>query len=343
MTRRGATLMLGAVLLVVFAIAVASMPVPYVVLGPGPTVNTVGTLDGKPVINITGRPRSVSAGHLNLMTVSVGDRIDLLTGVRAWFNRDYAVVPREEIYPPDRTVKQVDAQNSADFRSSEDSAEVAALHQLGIPQQVFVTKVAPGAAATGKLAAGDVLLAVDGVAAASVTELTGLIRKHHPGDQVAVRYVRAGHPATATIRAGAVPGDLTRAMLGIQVDQRPAPPLHISFDINDIGGPSGGLMFALAIVDLLTPADLTGGMFIAGTGTIDGTGTVGPIGGIHQKLVAAKRAGAVVFLTPAANCAEASQLIPHGLRLVKVTTLRDALAALATLRAGAGSLPSCRS
>ena len=341
MTRRGVTLLVGALLLVLLGLAAALLPVPYVVLGPGPTVNTVGTRDGKPVITVAGRSTSKSAGHLNLTTVSVTDRIDLLTGLRSWLDRRYAVVPREEIFPPGQTQKQVDDANAQDFRVSQDSAEVAALHQLGYPLQVFVAEVLPGAAAGATLKKGDAISAVDGTAITSAAQLTSLIRATRPGQAILLRYLRAGRAATATVTAGASKSDAKQGALGIGIDQRPAPPLKITFDIKDIGGPSAGLMFSLGIIDLLTPADLTGGRFIAGTGTIDDDGKVGPIGGIHQKLVGARGAGATVFLTPAANCAEARQLIPSGLRLVKVSTLGGALSVLAALRSGGTALPSC--
>ncbi len=341
MSYRAATLVAGAVLLALFSVAVAQLPVPYVVEGPGPTVNTVGSYDGKPVISVTGRQTSRSAGHLNLTTVSLRDRIDLLTGIRAWLDRRYAVVPREVVFPPGRSQTQVDKENAADFKTSQSSAEVAALRQLGYPLQVTVGTVLSDGAAHGKLRAGDAIVALDGTRVTSAAQLVSRLRAHHPGDLVTVSYERHFRAAKATIRTGRSKASPKQAALGIQVDQQPAPPLKISFNINDIGGPSAGLMFSLGIIDLLTPADLTGGRFVAGTGTIDDDGVVGPIGGIHQKLVAARAAGATAFLTPAGNCADARMQQPKGIRLVKVATLQQALAALTTLRSGRGALPSC--
>jgi len=341
MSRRGATLLLGTVLLVVLGVVAARLPVPYVILGPGPTANTLGRFQGKPVITVAGRSTSTSQGKLSLTTVSVADDITLLAAMRAWFDRRYAVVPRDSVFPPDRTDKQVDEQNAEEFRVSQDAAEVAALRELGYPLQISVTEVRPGAAARGVLRTGDVIAAVDGVPITVASDLTSRVRAKKPGDMAAIRYVRDGKAATVNIRTGALPTDPERAALGVLIDQRPAPPLKITFDIEDIGGPSAGLMFSLGIVDLLTPEDLTGGRFIAGTGTIDDEGKVGAIGGIHQKLVAARAAGATLFLTPAGNCAEASRLVPRGLRLVKVTTLQDALSSMDRLRSERGPLPSC--
>lgn len=341
MSRRGATLLFGTALLLLLGLAAARLPVPYVILGPGPTANTVGTYEGKPVITVAGRPTSTSKGHLNLTTVSVTDRITLVDAMKAWFDRRYAVVPRESVFPPDRTEKQVDQENTEEFEVSQESAEVAALSELGYPLQVRVKEVRPGAAVRGVLRVGDVITAVDGTPVTVASELISRVRAKSPGDPVLIGYLRGGRATSVSVRTGALPGDPKRSALGVLIEQRPAPPLKISFAIADIGGPSAGLMFSLGIVDILTPEDLTGGRFIAGTGTIDDEGKVGAIGGIHQKLVAARAAGATEFLTPAENCAEARRLIPDGLRLVKVTTLRDALSSLRVLRSGRGALPSC--
>jgi PDZ domain-containing protein len=114
----------------------------------------------------------------------------------------------------------------------------------------------------------------------------------------------------------------------------------VKINISNIGGPSAGLMFALGIVDKLTPGDLTGGRFVAGTGEIETNGKVDPIGGVQQKMAGARNAGATVFLTPAANCPDAVRAVPAGLRLIKVRSLSGALDALAALKAGR-PVPGC--
>jgi PDZ domain-containing protein len=118
-------------------------------------------------------------------------------------------------------------------------------------------------------------------------------------------------------------------------------PFDVDINVGDVGGPSAGLMFSLGILDKLTPGEITGGKRIAGTGTIDSAGQVGPIGGIAQKMVGARDSGATVFLTPADNCAEAVKAVPEGLRLVKADTLHDAVLALDALRTGKGAVPAC--
>jgi PDZ domain-containing protein len=251
------------------------------------------------------------------------------------------VVPREFVYPPDRSPRQTDKQNAEEFAQSQSSAETAALQELGYPVQVDVVAFTAGSPSAGKLRAGDVITAIDGRPVTSRTRLMSLLRDRAPGDTVSVTYRRGGHTTTARVVAGKAPEDPSRAVLGVTVEQKQPHPFGITIALDRIGGPSAGLMFALGIVDKVDPVDLTGGMFVAGTGTIDDEGQVGPIGGIQQKLVAARRAGATVFLTPAANCAEAAARVPDGLRLVRVESLDQALTALARLRDKTGSPTGC--
>jgi len=130
-------------------------------------------------------------------------------------------------------------------------------------------------------------------------------------------------------------------MVGIQMRVSYKFPFKVDINVGEVGGPSAGLMFSLGIYDKLTPGSLTGGKSIAGTGTIDPSGKVGAIGGIEQKMIGAKRAGATIFLTPAGNCADAVRAVPEGLRLVKVETLEGAIKALDALRTGSGEVPTC--
>lgn len=341
--RRGWTVLTGAVLLLALATGLTSMPVPYVALGPGPTVNTLGESGGKPIISVQGRATSTSRGHLNLTTVSVSNGLDLGMAVHLWLDGDVAVVPREFVYPPDKTPQQTDKQNDEEFRQSQTSAETAALRELGYPVQVTVTAVPHGSPSVDRLRTGDVLTSVDGVPVTSRAKLLTLVRTRSPGDTLAVGYRRGGTSGTVRIVAGKAVDDPSRAALGVSVGQQQPHPFGISIALDKIGGPSAGLMFALGIVDKLEPADLTGGMFVAGTGTIDDDGAVGPIGGIQQKLIAARRAGATVFLTPAGNCDEAAAATPAGLRLVKVATLDQALTSLGQLRDHTGSPAGCGS
>ncbi len=330
MRRRGATLLAGTIMLAALVALAWQVEVPYVELGPGPTYDTLGKDNGHDLIEISGAPTSTSTGQLRLVTVGVQDEITLMEALRGWASGDEAVVPREVIFPPDQTTQQVNQQNQEDFQASQESATTAALRELGYPVQVTVTKVVDGAPALGHLLAGDVVTSVDGTQVTSAGSLTGLIRAKPAGTALAVGYTRAGVAGTTTITSAK--DDAGNPRIGIQIEQKQPSPLTIKISLNDVGGPSAGLMFALGIIDKVQPADLTGGLHIAGTGTIDDDGNVGPIGGIGEKLRGAKRDTATVFLVPAANCTEAVASAVPGLRLVKVGTLAEALAALSTLR-----------
>ncbi len=343
MSRRVLTLVTGAMLLLALLIGGSQLPVPYAELGPGPTLDTLGVdQSGQPIIQLTGKDPAKTAGHLNLTTVSVRDRLDLLAAMRGWLDPERAVVPREEIFPPGQTQQQTDAKNTQDFVTSQNSAELAALAYLD-QTKIVVTQVAADSPSHGKLAAKDTITSVQGTAVGDVADLGTVLGATKPGSTVTVDYLRAGKPGSARITTTRGTGEDggTRAVLGVGVSLESTAPYKVKIALDDrIGGPSAGLMFALGILDKLGPADLTGGRFIAGTGTIDVTGEVGPIGGIPLKLIAAKDKGATAFLVPSGNCAEASRKPPAGLRLIKVDTLAGAVKALDALDAGRPT-PAC--
>ena len=341
MSRRVVTMVTGVLLLVGLGIGAFWLPVPYAELGPGPTLNTLGKdTTGKEIISISGRTSRTTSGHLNLTTVSVEDRIGLLTALRGWLDPKLSVVPREEIFPPDKTEQQVQQENTQAFTESQSSAEFAALGELGYPQQVLVQQVPTGSPSTGKLAVGDVLTTIDGKPISNYDSISAVLTKLTAGDKATVGYQRKGKAASAQIVTTKAK-DRKGAAIGVVLTLERKTPFHISIGLgNDIGGPSAGLMFALGILEKIGPAELTGGRFIAGTGTIDFDGTVGPIGGIPLKMIAARQHGATVFLVPADNCSEAVRNPPKGLQLVKVGSLNGALTALKALEAGQ-SVPSC--
>lgn len=343
MSRRVLTLITGAVLLLALIVGGSQLPVPYAELGPGPTLDTLGVdQSGKEIIQLTGRTEEKTTGHLNLTTVSVRDRLDLLGALRGWLDPERAVVPREEIFPPGQTQQQTDQKNTQDFVTSQNSAELAALAYLKLTR-ITVAEVPSDSPSNGKLAAKDVIVAVQGTKVGDTVALAKVLGATKPGTTVTVTYDRAGKTGTAqvTTAEGTGTDGRTRAVLGVQVTLASTAPFQVKIGLDDrIGGPSAGLMFALGILEKLGPEDLTGGRFVAGTGTIDVDGTVGPIGGIPLKLIAAKHKGATAFLVPAANCTEASRKPPAGLTLIKVESLTGALSALTALRAGQPT-PAC--
>jgi PDZ domain-containing protein len=333
----------GAVLLIALLVGGSQLPVPYAELGPGPTLDTLGVdQSGKEIIQLTDLAEDETDGHLNLTTVSVRDRLDLLAAMRGWLDPERAVVPREEIFPPGQTQQETDEKNTRDFVTSQNSAELAALAYRGLTK-VVVSSVAADSPSYRKLADRDVITSVQGTKVATVAELGKVLTATEPGTTVTVGYQRGGRDGTTrvTTARGEDETGATRAVLGVGVTLASTAPFKVKIALDDrIGGPSAGLMFALGILEKLDPEDLTDGRFIAGTGQIDLSGNVGPIGGIPLKLIAAKAKGATVFLVPADNCAEATRRPPEGLQLVKVESLSGAVDSLRALKAGR-PVPSC--
>ncbi len=346
MTRRVLVLAVAGFLTVLLAAASALLPVPYVALKPGPTSNTLGSVDGTELIRIEGRPTYPDKGHLDVVTVSVQggprQRLDLVSALAGWLDGTVAVVPETTVYPKGQTAEQAEQEGEAEMTRSQQDAITSALRQLGIPvtTRVEITKLAPGSPAQGVLREGDVIASVDGTTVDGGASLRDAITAVQPGDTVQLVVRRAGSDVRAAVTT--VKAEDGRAIIGVETTDQVSYPFSVKISLKAVVGPSAGLMFALGIVDKLTPGSLTGGRFVAGTGTIDDSGDVGEIGGITQKMVGARDSGATVFLSPAANCAQARATKPSGLRLVKVATLADAVAALDDLRAGrTADLPRC--
>ena len=334
MSRRIAVLVSGAVLLLVFGVLGTTLPVPYVAQVPGPTYNTLGEIDGDQVITITGRDTDEVSGNLNLMTVGVsGADVTLVDAVRGWFDPETVVVPRETVYPSDVPVEVTQQQNRELFLNSEQAAEAAALGELGYPDKVVVQGLTEDSPSEGQLEADDALESVAGQPTPTNDALTSVLAGIPPGTAVPVVVTRLGTPTEVTVTTGeAVEGSGSR--LGVSVVVLPSAPFSVTIDVADVGGPSAGLMLALGILDEVGSADLTGGRVVAGSGTIDAEGAVGPIGGIQLKLIAARDIGAELFLVPADNCAEAVAAPQPGVAMARVSTLDEALTALEDLRAG---------
>jgi PDZ domain-containing protein len=329
-----AVLTSGVVLLVLFGLLGTTLPVPYVAQVPGPTFNTLGDIDGSPIITVEGRDPNKVSGNLNLTTVGVSrGGVSLVQAVRGWFDDEVAVVPEEAVYPPGRSEQETRNANREAFLTSEQAAESAALGHLGYPVKVVVQEVPKGSPSASLLAPGDTIDAVDGRPTPDSDTLAQVLTDIPAGTAVTVDSTHLGTPGQVQITTKAAP-DRKGSLLGVSVLAQPSAPFDVTIDVKDVGGPSAGLMLTLGILDLVGDDDLTGGAKVAGTGTIDAKGAVGPIGGITLKMVAAKNIGAKLFLVPADNCAEAAGVDDPGFPLAKVATLDDALKALSDFEAG---------
>jgi PDZ domain-containing protein len=343
MSRRAATLLVAAAGCLIAIVVAVVAPVPYVALTPGPTLNTLGSLAGKPLIQIKGHRTYPTTGNLNMVTVSFmggpGTRFDIFGALRAWLSADDAVVPQQEIFTPGQTTQQVAKEDTEEMANSQETATAAAFCQIKIKFNTVDTIEATvkGMPAAGVLRPGDVITAVDGKPVTCNADAGTMVKQRKPGAPVQLTILRHGKTVAVRLATANVQGV---PEIGVQILESFVFPFNVSISVGQIGGPSAGMMFALGIIDKITAANLTGGRFIAGTGEIEANGTVDPIGGIQQKMVGARSAGATIFLTPAANCPDTAGAVPAGMHLIKVSSLAGAIADLNALKAGR-SVPSC--
>ena len=339
-TSRARAMVLASVMAVIGIVLSMSLPVPYVIVSPGPVFDTLGEYRGEQIVQISGTTTYPTDGQINMTTVSErgGPYGPLTVGeaVYAVFNNSMAVIPRELLFPPELNDEQAKQRSAKDFDEAQSNAVAAALGELDIPVTThpMVTSVVTDGPADGVLEPGDVLLSVDGTPVTTGAEVVAAVQTQEPGQTLPMLVARDGDQLPLEVPVGANPDNPERSYLGVTLQPHYEAPFDIDFTLEGVGGPSAGLVFSLAIMDELQPESLTGGDVIAGTGTIDPAGKVGAIGGIGQKMVAAQNAGAVLFLAPRANCDVVRTSAPDGLPVAAVETLDDALTALADHRAG---------
>lgn len=340
-TPRALTTAVATVVLALLLAAGATIPLPYAITSPGPTVDTLGEVDGTPLIDVEGAEVFPTTGELRLTTVSTsggpGYPVTLGDVLRAWASGARSVVPVETIFAPQDTRDEIDELNQAEMISSQENATVAALEELGyeVPTTLTVAEPVDGTGAQGVVRADDVITTLDGAPMTSFSVLSAAMDEVTPGDTIRLGVTRGGEPYELEVVT--TDDGNGRALIGVLIDPTFDLPVDVSIQIENIGGPSAGTMFALGIIDRLTPEDEAAGQVIAGTGTMDLTGQVGPIGGIRQKLVGARRDGATWFLAPADNCDEVVGHVPDGLTVVRIGTLEEARDAVAAIGSGDGA------
>lgn len=344
-------LLAGSMLATAVLVAISLvLPTGFAVRGPGPTEDTLGEQNGVPLVDITGTETFPASGELRLTTVSNGggpvSDVFALDVLGAWLNSAHSTLPMEVVFPPNVTRAEHQQQSAAQMITSQEQATAAALSELNIPVPATLTAAGftEGSPSIGLINEGDVLQTLNGEELTTLEDLLRGLSAVTPGNDVVVGVERDGERLEVTITTitAQLPDGGTRAALGVFVQSDYTFPFDVNIQIENIGGPSAGLIFALAIIDLLTPDDELGGAVVAGSGTIDVDGTVGAIGGIEQKMHGARRDGATYFLAPAANCHDVIGQVPRGLRVVRVATLAEARAAITAIGAGTGSqLPTC--
>ncbi|MGN7964646.1 YlbL family protein [Microbacterium sp. 22179] len=330
------------------------LPTPYVIQRPGPVYDTLGTAAGPdgekvPLISIEGAETFDTGGTLDLTTVQVvGNRERTPSWFElalAWTDSSRAVVPLDSVFPEGVTTEQRDERNATLMVDSQHEATAAALGELGYDTgaEVVVVEAVEDSPAEGILEPDDVITAIDGDPVVSAKQLRSRIQDIG-GAEIDLTVLRDGQEQDVTITPQEyTEGDTTTWLIGITLRTDYDFPIDVTIQLDNVGGPSAGMMFALGIIDQLTPGELNGGENVAGTGTIEADGTVGPIGGIRQKLYGARDAGAEFFLAPASNCDEVVGHVPDGLQVVRTATLEESLDALEVIADGGdvSALPAC--
>src|SRR5918994_5263933 len=250
-----------------------------------------------------------SEGHLYLTTVSVDTEVTVAEFIGASFSDDRAIVRKEDV-TGGAPLDELRRQQRAEMQSSKQHATEVVLSLLGIARPsgdgARVVDTISGLPASEALQQGDVIVDIDGEKVETTCDVQRTIDGADIGEEIAVTVQRGGDERSFQIETVRSPDDSTTAFIGVameDVDYWFDPGLEVEFKTGEIAGPSAGLMMSLALYDQLTPDDLTEGLSIAGTGTIECGGRVGAIGGIEQKVAGAEAEGAQIFFAPRANAA----------------------------------------
>ena len=327
------------------AVATLAAPIPYVFFKPGVPDNVTGSL-----IEIKDAKSYEANGKLYITSILVTNPNSPVFGAETLYNwalGPHVVLPREVVYPPAVEGRVIERDSRAEMAGSKVTATAAALSFLGFQFEeiYFVSRILEYSDAKGKLEPGDRILIVDGDKINEIEEIRGAYSDKKIGDVIDIEVERVINGESRNVLESVrlvsnqeLGADPNRPAIGILVGTTAKFPVDIDFNIRGVGGPSAGLIFAVGVVEKLTPEDLLRGRQIAGTGSIDPNGRVGAIGGIEEKMIGASRKGATIFLAPRENCPDIKH-VPKGLKVIPVSTLSEAIAAL---RAPVGfRFPTC--
>ena len=345
MTRHTWTAFVSAFVFVGLAVLLVVVPVPFVSWTPGGTRDTLGNVGSEPIIKISRAQTYPTSGRLDMTVVSVTPadaRLSLPQALLSYWLPHRDTLPRDAVYAAGKSAEEVESEDADLMETAQDDAVVAALRADNQPvtEMAVVSSVTVGGPAHKLLLPGDLVSSVDGRPTDDAAAVSRLIRAHKVDQKVTFGVIRDKVPIVVQVRTAESPTQADVPVVGILLDKGYRYEPDISFDIGQkIGGPSAGLVFALAIYDKLTPGELLAGRHVAGTGSITPAGDVGSIGGIQEKIAGAEKAGATVFLVPAENCADLTG-VSTTMTLVRVSTLTDAISAVSHLDTPA-ELPHC--
>lgn len=321
----GLKLTIFAALAIVLIAAAFFAPIPifYAYL-PGPV------RDVERLVDVSDARTYSSEGRLLLTTVSVDPQVTFSEVVQSAFDDATAIVMKDDVTGGQSLDALIEAQK-LEMQQSKQAAQEVALAALGLGEPTGdgarVVETIADSPASGLLQEGDVIVSVEGQTVATTCDVGREIGSYEPGDDLTIRVRRGGEIETVEVGTVQNPDDPDSAIIGVfmnDVNRRFEPGLEVSFDTGKIGGPSGGLMMTLALYDQLTPEDITGGRSVAGTGTINCDGGVGPIGGIEQKVAGAEEAGAEIFLAPSGNVA-AARTVAKNIEVIEISTFDEAI------------------
>ncbi|HWJ65831.1 MAG TPA: S16 family serine protease [Nocardioides sp.] len=345
MSQRLIAVCIAAPLALILGGVALAVPLPYASYSPGPTFDVLGIDENQAeIIQVDGHKAYYDQGQIRFTTVvasSYGQKLTLGDALSRWLDPDKAVVPYDVAHPPEQTADDEETRGAVQMTTSQDVAKAVALEELGydVASAVQVAHIDEESPAQDKLLVRDIFKEVDGEPVTSADDIVEAVEKHDDLSNVEFRILRGDDELTVRVKPRLVDGE---PKVGIILGLGYEFPFDIRLRVDpSVGGPSAGLMFALAIYDTLTPGSLTGGAAVAGTGELLPDGTVGPIGGIQQKIAGAEEADAELFFVPEANCPDTKRLDPD-LRLVKATTMHEARLALETwVEDPSAKLPSC--
>jgi PDZ domain-containing protein len=347
-TKQTWTATVSAVLFVVLAAVIALVPVPYVTWSPGGTHNLFPQAGGTDPITISGAKTYPTTGELLMTTVAVTSPSSTLSLPEVLFSYwlpSREVLPRSAVYREGEAPTDISQGESQLMTDSQSDAVVAALRQAGIPviSWPMVDSVSSSGPAADIFKPGDLIEAVDGQTTTTVQAVLTAVAKFHVGEEVPFTVMRDTQQVQLSVTTRATTANPDKPVIGVTLTTGYTYKPSVKFAIDPaVGGSSAGLVFALAITDKLTGDDLVANRVVAGTGTMAADGTVGAIGGVQEKIAAAARDGATIFLLPRANCVDVGEP-PSGIRLVPVDSLGEAVEALGELEQPqtAGSVAGC--
>jgi PDZ domain-containing protein len=318
--------------IMILAIVAWNITLPYVVWSPGPAPEIVS------LMTVKGAETYPVKGNLYMLTVSQQD-VNAYELLAARADPTVEVIDRAAVRPVGQSPEEYQRVAQNDMIESKDTAIYVALTHLGYDvtyegEGVQVATVLENTPAASVLQVGDVITAIEGQPVYLATDAVGIIQSHAIGDTITLTIQRGDQTIDASVTLVPNTQDETRPMVGFGAatyNLRYVFPVDVEIDSTNIGGPSAGMMYTLAAIDVLTPEDITKGHRIAGTGTISSDGSVGAIGGVRQKVEGAAAAGAEYILVPKDNYEDALTADVTGVQIVSVSTIDDALSFLKSL------------